>query len=115
MRHSKSGHHSFSPYLNLLEQIKDKKLNTLKPIKKNIINLVFLNSKNGIFWTVTRYTKERKLGSLITIHRNIHELLAEEYLVIAFLNGNRNKTVLLGDKGSALINELGNAVLKSTQ
>ncbi len=113
MSHNKPTQDSFAPYFNYLDQIEDKKLNTLDPIKKKIIDLVFTNTKNGIFWTVTEYTKEKNLGSLITIHRNIHELLAEDYLVIAFLNGKRNKTVLLGDKGLALINDLGNALHKS--
>ncbi len=113
MSHNKPPQDSFSPYFNYLEQIEDKKLNTLDPIKKKIIDLVFTNTKNGIFWTVTEYTKEKNLGSLMTIHRNIHELLAEDYLVIAFLNGKRNKTVLLGDKGLAFINDLGNALYNS--
>ncbi len=113
MSHNKPPQDSFSPYFNYLEQIEDKKLNTLDPIKKRIIDLVLMNTKNGIFWTVTEYTKEKNLGSLMTIHRNIHELLAEDYLVIALLNGKRNKTILLGDKGLALINDLGNALHKS--
>ena len=114
MHKSKPPHDSFASYLNYLEQIENKKLNTLEPIKKKIIDLVFMNTKNGVFWTVTQYANEKSLGSLITIHRNIHELLAEGYLVIAFLNGKRHKTVLLGDKGLALINDLGNTLHKST-
>jgi hypothetical protein len=114
MSHSKPPQDSFASYFNYLEQVEDKKLNTLEPIKKKIIDLVFVNSKNGVFWTVTQYANEKSLGSLITIHRNIHALLAEDYLVIAFLNGKRHKTVLLGDKGLALINDLGNALHKST-
>lgn len=114
MSHSKPPQDSFASYFNYLYEIEDKKLNTLEPIKKKIIDLVFVNSKNGVFWTVTQYTKEKSLGSLITIHRSIHELLTDDYLVIAFLNGKRHKTVLLGDKGLALINDLGNALHKST-
>ncbi len=113
MSHSKPPQDSFASYFNYLDEIEDKKLNMLEPIKKKIIDLVFMNSKNGVFWTVTQYTKEKSLGSLITIHRNIHELLAEDYLVIALLNGKRNKTILLGDKGLALISDLGNALHKS--
>jgi hypothetical protein len=113
MHKSKPPHDSFASYFNYLEQIQDKKLNTLEPIKKKIVDLVFMNTKNGVFWTVTQYANEKSLGSLITIHRNIHELIAEDYLVIAFLNGKRHKTILLGNKGSALVNDLGNALLKS--
>jgi hypothetical protein len=113
MSHSKPPQDSFDYYFNYLEEIEDKKLNTIDPIKKKIVDLVFLNSKNGVFWTVTQYVNVKSLGSLSTIHRNIHELLAEDYLAIAFLNGKRHKTVLLGDKGLALINNLGNALLKS--
>jgi hypothetical protein len=113
MSHSKPPQDSFVFYFNYLDEIEDKKLNTLEPIKKKIIDLVFMNTKNGVFWTVTEYIKEKNLGSLMTIHRNIHELLTEDYLVIALLNGKRNKTVLLGDKGLALINDLGNALHKS--
>lgn len=114
MRKSKQHQLLLDCYFNHLELIREKKLNALNPLKKKILDLVFLNTKNGVFWNVTQYVYERELGSLMTIHKNIHELIAEDYLTISFLNGKRNKTVLLSDKGHALISELGRAIEAST-
>jgi hypothetical protein len=114
MRKSKQHQLLLDCYFNHLELIREKKLNALNPLKKKILDLVFLNTKNGVFWNVTQYVYERELGSLMTIHKNIHELIADDYLTISFLNGKRNKTVLLSDKGHALIAELGRAIEAST-
>lgn len=114
MRKSKQHQLLLDCYFNHLELIREKKLNALNPLKKKILDLVFLNTKNGVFWNVTQYVYERELGSLMTIHKNIHELIADDYLTISFLNGKRNKTVLLSDKGHALISELGRAIKVST-
>jgi len=114
MRKSKQHQLLLDCYFNHLELIREKKLNALNPLKKKILDLVFLNTKNGVFWNVTQYVYERELGSLMTIHKNIHELIADDYLTISFLNGKRNKTVLLSDKGHALISELGRAIEAST-
>ncbi len=101
-------------YFNHLELIQERKLDSLNPLKKKILELVFLNTKNGVFWTVTEYVYERELSSLMTIHKNIHELIDDDYLTISFLNGKRNKTVLLSDKGNRLISELGRIIEAST-
>ncbi len=101
-------------YFSHLEYMQNKRLNTLDPVKKIILDLVFLNTKNGIFCTVSEYVNNRKIASLATMHKHIHELIAEDYLQIAFLNGKRNKTVLLSDKGIAYITELGRAIEAST-
>ncbi len=114
MRKSKQHQLLLDCYFNHLELIREKKLNALNPLKKKILDLVFLNTENGLFWNVTQYVYERELGSLMTIHKNIHELIADDYLTISFLNGKRNKTVLLSDKGHALIAELGRAIEAST-
>lgn len=114
MRKSKQHQLLLDCYFNHLELIREKKLNALNPLKKKILDLVFLNTKNGVFWNVTQYLYERELGSLMTIHKNIHELIADDYLTISFLNGKRNKTVLLSEKGHALISELGSAIEAST-
>ncbi len=114
MRKSKQHQLLLDCYFNHLELIRKKKLNALNPLQKKTLDLVFLNTKNGVFWNVTQYVYERELGSLMTIHKNIHELIAEDYLTISFLNGKRNKTVLLSDKGHTLISELGRAIEAST-
>lgn len=114
MRKSKQRHDLLNYYFSHLEYIADKRLNTLDPIKKNILDLVFVNTKNGIFCTVTEYLNNRKIASLATMHKNIHELIAEDYLQIVFLNGKRNKTVMLSDKGIALITDWGRAIEAST-
>lgn len=114
MYKSKHHKHLLDTYFTHLEQIKEKELNVLEPIKKKILDLVFLNSKNGFFWTVTQYIYDSEIGSLMTIHKNIHELIADDYLTITFLHGKRNKTVFLSPKGNALISELGRAIKTST-
>lgn len=114
MRKSKQHQLLLDCYFNHLELIREKKLNALNPLKKKILDLVFLNTKNGVFWNVTQYVYERELGSLMTIHKNIHELIADDYLTISFLSGKRNKTVLLSDKGNKLISELGRIIEAST-
>lgn len=114
MRKSKQHQLLLDCYFNHLELIREKKLNALNPLKKRILDLVFLNTKNGVFWNVTQYVYERELGSLMTIHKNIHELIADDYLTISFLNGKRNKTVLLSEKGNKLISELGRIIEAST-
>ncbi len=114
MRKSKQRHDLLNCYFCHLEYIQDKRLNTLDPVKKIILDLVFLNTKNGFFCTVSEYVNNRKIASLATMHKHIHELIAEDYLQIAFLNGKRNKTVLLSDKGIAYITELGRAIEAST-
>jgi hypothetical protein len=115
MRKSKQRHDLLNCYFSHLEHLQDKRLNTLDPVKKIILDLVFLNTKNGIFCTVSEYVNNRKIASLATMHKHIHELIAEDYLQIAFLNGRRNKTVLLSDKGIAHITELGRAIEASIQ
>lgn len=115
MRYSQKYDSSLICYFNYLEHIQDKGLNTISPVKKKLLDLVFTNTKNGVSWTVTQYLYAKKIGSFMTIHKNIHELIADNYLTINFLVGKRNKTVLLSDKGIALINDFGLAIQTSTR
>lgn len=114
MRKSKQHQLLLDCYFNHLELIREKKLNALNPLKKKILDLVFLNARNGIYSTISQYIYQHEIASLMTIHRNIHELIADEYLTISFLNGKRNKTVLLGEKGNTYITEMGRAIEAST-
>ncbi len=114
MRKSKQRNHLLKYYFSHLEYIQNKRLNTLDPIKKNILDLVFLNTKNGTFCTITQYVNNRNIASLATMHKHLHELITEDYLQIAFLNGKRNKTVVLGEKGISLITDWGRAIKAST-
>jgi metal-responsive CopG/Arc/MetJ family transcriptional regulator len=114
MLKSKHRHDLLNCYFSHLEYIQDKKLNTLDPVKKTILDLVFLNTKNGIFCTITQYINNRNVGSLATMHKHIHELITANYLKIVFLSGKRKKTVLLSDKGITFITDLGRAIEAST-
>lgn len=100
-------------YIDYLGKLRLNKFQELSAKDKKIIDIIFVNTKNGVFWTITQYLSLKELGSPATIHHAIHRLIKSEYLDIVFINGNRNKTVILNNKGNEYIAEMSKILVES--